>query len=43
LKLQQTLELRKKALGQEHPLALVSMNNLALVLRKYEEAERMHR
>ena len=41
----QTLELREKALGAEHPDTLTSMNNLAIVLDmqgKYEEAERMH-
>jgi hypothetical protein len=33
-------------LGKEHPSALDSMNNLALVIRsqgKYEEAEELHR
>jgi tetratricopeptide (TPR) repeat protein len=38
------LELRDKALGQEHPDTLSSMNNLALVLvmqGKYTEAEQM--
>jgi tetratricopeptide (TPR) repeat protein len=42
----QALELREKALGKEHPDTLMSMNNLAAVLRqqgKYEEAEQMHR
>ena len=42
----QTLELREKVLGQEHPDTLTSMNNLAMVLSsqgKYEEAEEMHR
>ena len=41
----QTLELMEKALGQEHPSMLASMNSLAIVLRgqgKYKEAERMH-
>jgi tetratricopeptide (TPR) repeat protein len=40
----QTLELKEKVLGQEHPSTLSSMNNLALVLRsqgKYKEAETM--
>ena len=40
----QTLELREKVLGQEHPSTLDSMNNLALVLDsqgKYDEAEQM--
>jgi hypothetical protein len=39
---QQALQLMEKVLGQEHPLTLASMNNLALVLRsqgKHEEAE----
>jgi prophage maintenance system killer protein len=43
---QQTLELREKVLGKEHPSTLSSMGNLALVLDslgKYEEAEQMHR
>ena len=43
---QQALELREKVLGQEHPLTLASINNLALVLDrqgKYAEAEGMHR
>jgi Flp pilus assembly protein TadD len=38
----QTLELREKVLGREHPDTPGSMNNLALVLEsqgKYEEAE----
>ena len=42
----QTLELREKVLGKEHPNTLTSMNNLANVLqrmKKYEEAEQMHR
>ncbi|KAI1359478.1 hypothetical protein F5Y08DRAFT_319605 [Xylaria arbuscula] len=37
----QTLELREKVLGREHPDTLASMNNLAFVLGsqgKYEEA-----
>ncbi|KAI1506280.1 hypothetical protein F5X99DRAFT_129304 [Biscogniauxia marginata] len=42
----QTLELRERVLGKEHPNTLISINNLAKVLRsqgKYEEAEQMHR
>jgi tetratricopeptide (TPR) repeat protein len=42
----QTLKLKEKALGKEHPNTFGSMNNLALVLDsqgKYEEAEQMHR
>ncbi|KAI1382616.1 uncharacterized protein F4822DRAFT_100890 [Hypoxylon trugodes] len=42
----QTLELRERMLGREHPSTLASMNNLALVLDsqgKYKEAEQMHR
>ena len=42
----QTLELREKVLGVEHPDTLMSMNNLAMVLQaqgKYEAAEEMHR
>ena len=42
----QTLELRKKVLGNEHPDTLVSMNNLTSTLQqqgKCEEAEQMHR
>ncbi|KAB5581164.1 hypothetical protein GE09DRAFT_1256464 [Coniochaeta sp. 2T2.1] len=42
----QTLELRQKVLGAEHPDTLASMNNLAHVLYslgKYGEAEAMHR
>ena len=42
----QTLELREKVLGPEHPDTLTSMNNLAEVLTdqgKYEAAEEMHR
>ncbi|KAK8071889.1 ATP GTP binding protein [Apiospora saccharicola] len=42
----QTLELRVKVLGQEHPDTLTNMNNLAFVLEsqgKYLEAEQMHR
>jgi tetratricopeptide (TPR) repeat protein len=40
----QTLDLKKKVLGEEHPSTLGSINNLAEVLRqqgKYEEAEQM--
>ncbi|KAK5263049.1 hypothetical protein LTR96_011516, partial [Exophiala xenobiotica] len=40
----QTLDLRKKVLGEEHPSTLASMNNLVEVLRqqgKYEEAEQI--
>ena len=42
---QQTLELREKVLGKEHPDTLTSMNNLAVLSSqgKYEEAEEMHR
>jgi hypothetical protein len=29
---EQTLELTKRVLGEEHPVTLASMNNLALVL-----------
>ncbi|KAI0172943.1 hypothetical protein GGR52DRAFT_546814 [Hypoxylon sp. FL1284] len=42
----QTLELKERVLGREHPDTLGSMNDLALVLGsqgKYEEAEKMHR
>jgi Flp pilus assembly protein TadD len=42
----QTLELRRKVLGLEHPDTLASMNNLALALNRqgeYVEAEEMHR
>ncbi|RKK34469.1 hypothetical protein BFJ67_g13747 [Fusarium oxysporum f. sp. cepae] len=42
----ETLEVREKVLGKEHPYTLNSMNNLATVLEKmgeYEEAEKMHR
>ncbi|KID85971.1 kinesin light chain [Metarhizium guizhouense ARSEF 977] len=42
----QTLQLKEKVLGKEHPSTLSSMNNLALVLSylgKYEEAKQMHR
>jgi tetratricopeptide (TPR) repeat protein len=42
----QTLELKEKVLGHEHPSTLTSMNNLALALSaqgRYEEAEQMHR
>jgi Flp pilus assembly protein TadD len=41
----QTLDLKGKVLGEEHPSTLASMNNLAIVLRqqgKYEEAEQIH-
>jgi tetratricopeptide (TPR) repeat protein len=38
---QRALELYKRVLGQEHPSTLDSLHNLALALRKYEEAERM--
>ncbi|KAI8403830.1 hypothetical protein FOFC_15320 [Fusarium oxysporum] len=41
----ETLELRKKVLGKEHPSTLDSMNNLALVLKsmgEYAEAKKMH-
>jgi Tfp pilus assembly protein PilF len=44
--LQQTLQLKEKVLGTEHPSTLHSMNNLAVVLDnqgKYVEAEQMHR
>ncbi|KAK1656895.1 hypothetical protein BDP55DRAFT_596875 [Colletotrichum godetiae] len=42
----QTLELSVKVLGPENPDTLISMDNLALVLRsqgKYDEAEQIHR
>jgi prophage maintenance system killer protein len=42
---QQTLQLKEKVLGKEHPSMLNSMNNLANVLYsqgKYKEAEVMH-
>jgi hypothetical protein len=42
----QTLALRKKVLGPEHPDTLASMSNLALLLGrqgKYEDAEAMNR
>ncbi|RYP42629.1 hypothetical protein DL768_010304 [Monosporascus sp. mg162] len=42
----QTLELKEKVLGREHPDTLASMNNLALIWDsqgKYDEAEQMHR
>jgi tetratricopeptide (TPR) repeat protein len=42
----ETLRLRKKVLGEEHPSTLASLNNLALALsgqEKYAEAEQMHR
>jgi tetratricopeptide (TPR) repeat protein len=41
-----TLEPMEKMLGPEHPATLISMNNLAEILRnqgKYEAAEEMHR
>jgi tetratricopeptide (TPR) repeat protein len=43
---QQTLQLKEKVLGKEHPDTLMSMNNLARSLRqqgKFAEAEAMHR
>jgi hypothetical protein len=43
--LRQTLQLRQKDLGPEHPDTLGNTNNLGLVLfeqGKYVEAERMH-
>jgi tetratricopeptide (TPR) repeat protein len=43
---QQTLELRERVLGKEHPDTLTSMDNLALLLirqGKYGEAEEIHR
>ena len=42
----QTLKLREKLLGKEHPNTLDSMNYLAIVLGrqgKYGEAEKLHR
>ncbi|KAG7429090.1 Kinesin light chain [Fusarium oxysporum f. sp. raphani] len=42
----ETLEVKEKVLGKEHPSTLDSMNNLALVLDsigEYEEASKMHR
>jgi tetratricopeptide (TPR) repeat protein len=42
----QTLALRKKILGPEHPSTLISINNLALLLEsqgKYDEAELLYR
>ena len=42
----QTLELRRKVLGREHPHTLTSMSDLAAALSgqgKYVEAEQMHR
>ncbi|RKK62252.1 hypothetical protein BFJ66_g1057 [Fusarium oxysporum f. sp. cepae] len=42
----ETLEMRQKVLGKEHPNTFSSMNNLAIVLNnmgEYEEAEKMHR
>ena len=41
----QTLQLREKVLGKEHPNTLDNMNNLASVLYmqgKYDEAEKMY-
>ena len=41
---QQALELRKAALGDDHPSTLANMNNLAIVYEqqgKYAEAERL--
>ncbi|KAI1429343.1 hypothetical protein F5Y12DRAFT_482024 [Xylaria sp. FL1777] len=41
-----TLRMREEVLGKRHPDTLISMNNLALVLRtrlKFEEAEKLHR
>ncbi len=43
---QQTLELREKVLGKEHPSTLTSMNNLAKMLHsqgKHEQAGQIHR
>ncbi|KAF2198551.1 hypothetical protein GQ43DRAFT_434174 [Delitschia confertaspora ATCC 74209] len=43
---QETLALREKILGKEHPETLTTMNSLALTLsdqEKYAEAEKMHR
>jgi Tetratricopeptide repeat len=43
---QQTLELRQKVLGLEHPDTLTSMSHLGAVLSmqgKYVEVEQMHR
>jgi tetratricopeptide (TPR) repeat protein len=40
----QTLELYKRVLGEQHPSTLISINNLASVLRaqgKHEEADRV--
>ena len=42
----QTLEMKEKVFGEEHPSTLASMTNFAIVLQqqgKYEEAEQMHR
>jgi hypothetical protein len=42
----QTLKLGEQVLGREHPEALTSMNNLAIVLSeqgKYEQAEEVRR
>jgi serine/threonine protein kinase/Flp pilus assembly protein TadD len=39
------IEIRKRVLGEEHPLTLLSMNNLAILYRKqdrYQEAERLY-
>jgi len=41
----QTLQLRERVLGPEHPDTLTSMNNLALLLdsqEKYDETEPMY-
>ena len=41
----QVLALEKRVLGKEHPSALISIKNLAEVLRsqgKYKEAEEIH-
>ena len=45
-RVRESLQLREKLRGKEHPSTLTSVNNLALVLSsqgKYEEAERMNR
>lgn len=39
----QALKLCQRVLSKEHPSTLTSMNNLALVLSKYEQGEEMHR
>jgi Tetratricopeptide repeat len=42
----QTVKLREKVLGREHPETLTSMNNLALVLSEqgeYEQAKKVRR